>query len=91
MATYRLIAKDGRLYFPTGDWENAANPSLLYRRYDAGDVNTCCWPIRNAKDKKILAHALYDERETNNTWSVREEAVIELPDGQPLEWEHLVD
>lgn len=95
MPTFRLIAKDGTLYFPHGGlddrWDQRKDePSLLYRRYYAGDVDTVPWPLASdwadlAELRGRLAVALFDERETNEHFPT--DAVIELPDGTPFDFE----
>jgi hypothetical protein len=90
-----LIARDGRLYFPTGNYDDATQPCILIRRYDAGDCDTCPWPMvpgeysdKSVDDMRVrLAYALYDERETNPTFPGG--ASILLPDGTPFDFHPL--
>jgi len=90
----RLVVKYGHLYFPTGDWQDPAQPSLLIRIYPAGDCDTCPWPMVNhgsysvEKQRMILACALFDERESNGTFP--NHATIELPDGEVFDFDPLV-
>jgi|KBSMisStaDraftv2_1062788.scaffolds.fasta_scaffold17399_6 hypothetical protein len=88
----KLINIGGRVYFPTGGPDGDTDPEMLMHVYAAGDCDTCRWPWKDPeKEKKILACALYDERETNSTWPTFEEVEILLPDGTPFkEWEYLV-
>jgi hypothetical protein len=90
---HRLVVLDGVLHFPTGgldaNLEHNA-PSMLMRFYDAGDMDTCPWPFET-KDRDLavrLAIALYAERETNDTWKLGD--TVELPDGQPFDFDSLV-
>ena len=98
MTTFTLIAKNNSLYFPHGgdDWAAAGDvrrdcpehPSLLIRRYDEGDIDTCPWPMVPSEHYTLedlrhnLASALYDERESNACWPNKPEVVILLPDGE---------
>lgn len=98
MTTFTLIAKNKSLYFPHGGDEWAAagdvrrdcpeHPSLLICRYDAGDVDTCPWPMVPSEHYTLedlrhnLATALYDERESNACWPNKPEVIILLPDGE---------
>ena len=88
--TYRLIVKEGMLFFPSGCWTDPELPSLLYWRYDAGDVDVCPWPMQTEAERIRLAHALFDERETNEDWTVRDTTIIELPDGTVFDFDQLV-
>lgn len=97
MTVHRLAAIDGRLYFPTGcvylDPQGGEAPSLLMRVYDAGDCDTCPWPMvsSSATQEELrtrLACALYDERETNDTFSYGD--TVELPDGTPFDFDSIV-
>lgn len=88
----RLIVRDGRLYFPTGDRYDSG-PSMLIRVYPAGDCDTCPWPLASAFSTEDelrvrLACALFDERESNATFPNR--ATIELPDGEVFDFDPLV-
>jgi hypothetical protein len=76
--TIKLLAIDGRLWFPTGDWIDHNRPSLLIAQYPSGDCDTVSWPLESG-DTHILAIALYDERETNIDYNY--ETAILLPDG----------
>lgn len=91
MKTHRLVAIDGTLYFPHGgttdtDWRPLeSEPSMLIRRYPAGDCDTVPWPLTSefstyAQLRYRLAVALFDERECNE-WFAYEDRV-ELPDGE---------
>lgn len=98
MTTFTLIAKNNSLYFPHGgdDWAAAGDvrrdcpehPSLLIRRYDEGDIDTCPWPMVPSEHYTLedlrhnLASALYDERESNACWPNKPEVIILLPDGE---------
>lgn len=90
MRRIKLVNIGGRVHFPTGG--DDGKESLLLHVYAAGDCDTCRWPWKDPeKEKRILACALYDERETNNTWPAFEDTEILLPDGTPFkEWEYLV-
>lgn len=82
MNTVRLTFEFGALHWPTG-----AEPSLLVRRYDAGDMDTCPWPA-DYTDPALayrLARALYDERETNDTFA--DNCNVELPDGTTFDFD----
>jgi hypothetical protein len=98
MKTFQLIEQDGRLHFPHGgsDWDaipmqhNCAElPSMLVKRYEGGDIDTCPWPMVPAEYtndtvwdlRARLASALYDERESNAFWP-NEPVTIMLPDGE---------
>ena len=89
--TIRLIADEGMLFFPHGgSYGDKAEPSLLIRRYDAGDCDTCPWPMASPfasleKLRSRLALALYDERECNDHFPSC--ASIELPDGSPFDFD----
>jgi hypothetical protein len=84
VTTIQLINRDGTLYFPFGIYEKD-DPSLLIYHYDAGDVDTCSWPMGESeyydldKQRRILAGALYGERECNPHFPM--DATILLPDG----------
>ena len=91
MDTIKLISIDGKLYFPFGgmNFDTLENdksiPSLLMRRYPAGDIDTIPWPMVSKykpRDQLIerLQDALFDERETNSFFPV--DALIQLPDGE---------
>lgn len=87
--THRLVVEHGRLCFPTGDWMEIDKPSLLVVG-EPGDCDTCPWPIVEgvysvAKQRGILAAALFGERETNETFGVHD--TIELPDGTPFDFD----
>jgi hypothetical protein len=89
MTTVTLIPQNGMLYFPTGEnFGDPTKPSLLIHRYEAGDCDTCQWPMTREKDRVILASALYAERECNATFPAR--ATILLPDGTPFDFDALV-
>lgn len=78
-----VVLSEGLLAFPTGDWEDATQPSMLLCRYDAGDVDVPTWP---APDADMLARALFDERECNAAWPKGEVQIL-LPDGTPFAFE----
>lgn len=94
MKILRLLNRDGTLYFPHGGCgEREDSPSLLLRRYDAGDVDTIPWPMYSDFATKAdlehrLASALYDERECNPFFEFN--AVIELPDGTVFEFDEVL-
>jgi hypothetical protein len=91
--TIRLVEIDGALYFPTGGNILPTDPdsaSLLLRCYPAGDVDTCPWPMTatttpETELRERLAIALFDERETNDTFP--DDATIELPDGTTFDFD----
>lgn len=105
MKTIRLMAIDGMLFFPMGGADLCAESmesmfdredkpsllmrnSLLMRDYAAGDVDTIPWPW--ARDYTLrLARALFDERECNKFFPAN--AVIELPDGTPFDFDRYVE
>jgi hypothetical protein len=93
MKVHTLVVVDGSLYFPTGDFEDASKPSLLMRMYDAGDCDTCPWPMvsshKTVDELRVrLAIALYDERETNSTFGIHDK--VALPDGELFDFDLLV-
>lgn len=97
MTVHRLVAKDGTLYFPTGcvylDPEGGDAASMLMYRYDLGDFDRIPWPLKSPhRDgdtlRRQLACALYDERETNDTFRYGD--TVELPDGTPFDFDSLV-
>jgi|LakMenEpi03Aug12_release.lakeMendotaPanAssembly.Ray.scaffolds.fasta_scaffold443610_2 hypothetical protein len=101
MKVVRLIVKNNALYFPFGgtDFDKPGCPSspdlptLLIRRYDAGDRDTISWPLPRAKAKREtelrnLAYALFDERECNDLFP--RDAVIELPDGTVFDFDSIL-
>lgn len=78
----QLVVQHDALYFPTSD---SGEPSVLVRRYAAGDFDTIPWPMqsphRSEHELRLdLAHALYDERECNDTFPQGCSDVL-LPDG----------
>jgi hypothetical protein len=80
--TITLVERHGRLYYPTGHWEDRSKPSMLYVKGE--DVSICPWPMTATTTPETdlrnrLASALFDERETNETWN--HGATILLPDG----------
>jgi hypothetical protein len=95
----RLIAINGKLYFPFGGYDSELNPdanspSMLMRRYSAGDCDTCPWPMVSeyatpAELRTRLACALFDEREMNDHFP--DSAIIELPDGSIFDFDQYVD
>lgn len=87
--TIQLTHKDGLLYFPRGGYAGAESPSMLVCVYAAGDVDTCVWPFQNEQDRRILASALFSERECNSEFPSG--ASIALPDGEPFDFDSLVD
>ena len=98
MKTIRLMAIDGMLFFPMGGADLSAEsmesmfdredrPSLLLRGHAAGDVDTIPWPWAHDYTER-LAHALFDERECNKFFPM--DAVIELPDGTPFDFDRYV-
>jgi len=89
----QLIAKGGRLYYPTGQGEDKTKPSMLYVQGE--DVTICPWPwtINRTNTpvstlRATLASALFDERETNETWS--HGATILLPDGTEFDFDRVL-
>lgn len=87
---HKLLVIDRNLYFPKGgvNLETCESdplaPSLLIYRTGLGDIDLIPWPLKSefrdeAKLKKELASALYDERETNSAFKYGD--AIELPDG----------
>jgi hypothetical protein len=87
--TIRLIDEAGALYFPTGHHDHGG-PTILLRSYPAGDWDHCPWPMTACRVSELelrerLARALYDERETNDTFPT--DAVIELPDGATFDFD----
>lgn len=99
MKRIRLLAIDGTLYFPTGGPHPAGEadlagpdwPSLLTRVYTSGDCDTVPWPLSSPYSTiqelyVRLAVALYDERESNDTWPLGG-VVIELPDGREFDFD----
>lgn len=89
MKVHTLVVEDGHLSFPTGGPDGGT--SILMRFYEAGDMDTCPWPFE-PKDKDLrhrLAIALYDERESNSTFGVRDTVV--LPDGQPFDFDAVLE
>lgn len=98
--TFRLVVRHGVLYFPIGgaDFDVSfepveSMPSMLNRRYPAGDCATIPWLLSPTKAKRErdllnLAHALHDERESNPFFPA--DAIIELPDGTVFDFEALV-
>lgn len=96
--TFRLVVKHDALAFPHGGnnfdvkptkYDDIDTPSLLVRLYDAGDCATIPFPLRDERDAKNLAHALFDERECNPFFPA--DAIIELPDGSVFDFDPLVD
>jgi len=93
----RLVAIDGVLYFPKGGraetepWDECEDkPSLLVRTYDAGDCDTCPWPMVSqfsTREQLVerLQIALYDETQTNAFFHEDIDG-IELPDGTPFDF-----
>ena len=105
MTTFTLTAKDGRLHFPHGgdDWTGEGPtrrdcpelPSLLICRTDAGDCDSCPWPMTSeyataAQLRERLALALYDERESNSCWPNKPEVLILLPDGERFDFDSVL-
>jgi hypothetical protein len=102
MKTFRLVVDQGNLCFPHGGffehdgqtlWDDPSTPSLLIYRYAAGDVDTFAWPLvgsfAEVQKKRIrLASALYAERECNPCFPP--DALIELPDGEPFDFDQLL-
>lgn len=98
--TIRLTVKHRVLHFPRGGVNYDANPvkfdcpdtpSILIRRYDSGDCDTIAWPMPKRKLpelRKLLARALYDERESNSFFP--SDAVIELPDGTVFDFDSIL-
>lgn len=88
--THRLLDIGGRLWFPTGGdpWGvETGEASLLMVVYQPGECDTCRWPMVDdvytvAEQRAILARALFDERETNDTFAYKDQ--VELPDGTPF-------
>jgi hypothetical protein len=105
MTTFTLIAKNNSLYFPQGgdDYETSPTrrdctdmPSMLICRYDAGDIDTCRWPMVGDDHYTLedlrhnLASALYDERETNGCWPNNPEVIILLPNGERFDFDDVL-
>ena len=102
MKTFRLVIDHGDLCFPHGGhdtWEGGgvyddpAIPSLLIYRYAAGDIDTFAWPLTgrfaDVQKKRVrLASALYAERECNPCFPP--DALIELPDGEPFDFDQIL-
>jgi len=91
--TVTLVAQGGRLYYPTGQGEDKTKPSMLYVKNE--DVTICPWPwtINRTNTpvstlRATLASALFDERETNETWS--HGATILLPDGTEFDFDRVL-
>lgn len=96
MTTYRLIDRQGALYFPHGGltesagWERTKDqPDLLLHAYPEGDCDVALWPLTSDEDRKILACALYGERECNEFF--KSPSTIELPDGTEFDFDLWVD
>ena len=106
MKTFQLIEKNGYLHFPHGgsDWDVtpvrhgcADIPSMLFKRYEGGDCDTCPWPMvpvsysdNTVEDlRAYLAAALYDEREMNSFWPA-EPVIILLPDGERFDFDDVL-
>ena len=99
--TFRLVTNSfNALCFPHGgiaDDDGTVTPaedvpSMLIRVYPAGDCDVIKFPFaagREAELRKLLARALFDERETNDFFP--SDAVIELPDGSRFDFDSLVD
>ncbi len=92
MTTYRLIAKDGSLYFPHGGmtesagWERTQDqPALLLHVYPEDGCDRAPWPFNSDADRKLAACALFDERECNEFFPT--DAKIELPDGTEFDFD----
>jgi hypothetical protein len=96
MTAPKLVVVDGNLNFPYGGLNRVSfepdplQPSMLIKRYDAGDIDLIPWPMKSdfrdeAQLRKDLASALYDERETNSAFPY-EVHVVELPDGTPFDF-----
>lgn len=90
---HALLAIEGDLYFPTGANSDPNTPSLLLRRYDSGDCDTCPWPMVSefrdeAELMEALAMSLYDERETNPTFGTSD--TVLLPDGTPFDFDAIL-
>lgn len=103
MKTIRLVIDHGFLSFPHGGmfshdgetlWDDPNTPSMLIHRYAAGDVDAFRWPLVSDEFSSYrsklarLASALYDERETNPYFPA--DALIELPDGTPFDFDQLL-
>lgn len=91
----RLVVKHDVLYFPNGgadfdvSFDRVENvPSMLIRRYPAGDCDSIPFPMLEESDSENLAYALFDERECNPFFPV--DAIIELPDGSVFDFDSLV-
>jgi hypothetical protein len=94
-----LVAEDGNLLFPHGgsdmmQFDCPDVPTILLCRYQAGDCDTCPWPMvptehNDLDDLRVrLARALYDEREMNEFFPV--DAVILLPDGERFDFDFVL-
>lgn len=100
MTTYRLIDRQGALYFPHGgmpapaigaEWVYTGlkdEPKLLLHVYPEGDCDRTPWPLSSDEDRKILACALYGERECNEFFKTP--STIELPDGTEFDFDSWV-
>jgi hypothetical protein len=107
MKTFQLIEKNGYLHFPHGgndmdrygpeSYNRPELPSILFKRYEGGDCDTCPWPMVPASysDNTVedlrayLAAALYDERESNACWP-NEPVIILLPDGERFDFDDVL-
>jgi hypothetical protein len=90
MEQITLIVQDGQLHYPFGGYDGGA--SLLIRRYDEGDCDTCPWPMAEDDEYdllKRLALALYDERETNTHFP--HGTTILLPNGERFDFDRFLD
>lgn len=54
---------------------------LLVWQYPAGDVDILCWPLKNWKERMMLAEKLFEAREWAGELPQSTEAVV-LPDGE---------
>ena len=79
MTTIRLIAKDGRLFYPDTVKDQYGDPGpILLCIYDEGDCDAIEWPNPNRAN---LKRTLFDNREEG---FFGDDDFIELPDHTPV-------